>query len=236
MLASIVLSAIAIVVSVGAVVFTRRSSQSSARSAVAAEHAQADKLGTDVRIDEPRPLTERWLVPDDESMHHPPAKTTVGEAFVMPGQRDIRLLMGVSMTVRNEGTRSVEVSIGAFRVDRCDENYGVEHVLSPPLNLEGSFIVAAGRLQLLPGASTELVVRQGPTLGEWVTQADQSQSPLVEIAASASPDGPTQLWRLNLSGSLLEQIPGDDSHYRALSHTPPTARLEHLPRRYPRDH
>ncbi len=236
MVAGIIISVIALAVSVAAVLYAKSSSESSARSALAAEHAQADALGTDIWIDEPRPLRERWFVPHIppyEPMRRPPPMTVAGETqFVMGGQRDVRLLMGALLVVRNEGPRTTEVSIDAFRVDRFNAVVGLGEVLAPAPIAESAYIVADRRVRLQPGERVELIVRQGPTLGEWVEHGDEGQV-VVGISASASPDGPTQLWRLSLVGSLLQQMPGDDSRYRTLSHYPPEATLEHLPRSYP---
>jgi hypothetical protein len=233
--ANIVLSVVALVLSVLAILYSRSSSRSAARSAVAAEHAQADTLGTDVWIDPPAALDGRWLVPDVpayEPYRRPPPPMAPGQVLVMGAQRDVRLLMGALLTVRNEGTRTVEVSIDAFRVDRFNVTVGLAEVLAPASIAESAYIVAERRVRLEPrGGWVKLIVRHGPTLGEWVERGDEAQ--VVGISASASPDGPTQRWSLSLSGALVQPVYGDDSHYVALPHTLPAVTLEHLPRRYP---
>jgi hypothetical protein len=78
-------------------------------------------------------------------------------------------------------------------------------VLAPPAIAESSYIVGDRCVQVEPHGKVKLIVRHGPTLGEWVERGDEAQ--IVSISASSSPDGPTQAWRLSLVGSLLQQCP-----------------------------
>lgn len=230
----LVLSAVALVVSAVAVIVSIRSAGSARRSADAAAKSHADELGPAVMVGRERPLRERWNhsprgLPNS-FVGRPPGKAEVDTKFVRPQDLDVRILIGRHLAMKNEGVRSATVWMDAFRVDRCDDVADLEVVLSPP-GERAPDALPDGKLTLVPGEQAGVIVRDGPTLGEWLEEGDAPRR--IEIHAESSPDGARQNWTLEMSARLLDPVPGNDASFSVVPHQPPIARLTERPRSYP---
>ena len=225
---------VAIVLSVAALIVSIRSAQSAKRSADEAFRTRSDALGPAVAIVEERALRERWNfshqgMPGSPVMY-PPGVASVDKRFIRPANLDVRVLVGAHFSIVNESARTAKVQIDAFRVDRCDDFAEAEIVLAPPAE-SPTPAVADGRITLQPGERVGVIVRQGPTLGEWLERGDQPH--VVNVHAQHSPDGACQNWRLEMTGQVLDTVWGNDAEFRVVPHTPPDIVLTELPRTYP---
>ncbi|HZT66508.1 MAG TPA: hypothetical protein VFA11_12030 [Acidimicrobiales bacterium] len=232
----LVVAVVALVVSVGALAVAIHSAVSSRRSADSAHRAQADALGPSVTVLEPKPLRERWNYSPqglpDSHLGYPPGEALVDKRFTRPMHNDVRILLGAHTLFVNEGSGTATILIQAFRVDRCDNIEDASAVLLPRAELPSPRI-ADGQLVLAPGERAGVVVRQGPTLAEWLQQGGDVPY-VVGISAVASPDGSSQHWRLDLVAETLGAVYGNDAEFRVLAHVLPEVRLTPLPRTYPR--
>lgn len=230
----VILAALALFVSAVALATSLWSAMSARRSAEAATRSRADSLGPLVSVREVHPLRERWNYSPqglpDSPLRYPPGVAPVERQFVRPQDLGIRLLVGAHLIVVNDGTLTTTVTISAFRADRCDDFDQVPAVLAPPAELP-STALPDGRLVLEASQRAGLIVRQGPTLEQWIANGDQPY--VVEIAADTSPDGARQRWKLELSAEVLDRVYGNDAAYRVVPHRPPDFKLTELPRTYP---
>jgi hypothetical protein len=231
-----VLSAIALGVSVVAILVSLWSAWSSRRSATAATRANANSLGSAVTVSVSDSLRERWNfrpggLPDTH-VGYPPGVCPVDRTFAHPRDDDTWILVGAHLTVRNEGQRSTTVSIEAFRVDRCDDVGEIPGVVVPPPE-SPSPAVTDGRIVLAPHESAGVIVRQGQTVGDWFAVGGRKHE--VAITAEVSEDGSKQHWKLKLDAELLQSEYGNAAGCRAVPHRPPTVKLTELRRSYPEE-
>jgi hypothetical protein len=245
----VILSALALVVSVVAIAVSLASARSSARSADEAAHSRADQLGPQVAVGDAKPLRERWNfrprgLPDN-FVGQPPGLAPVDRRFIRPANLDVRVLVGAYVSITNEGSKTAIVTVDTFRADRCDDFAAVESVLSPTAELP-STALKNGQLSLAPGQRAGIIVRQGPSLAEWIENHPISHVPrlgevieihpdrhVVDITAQSSPDGATQHWRLEMVADVLADVFGNAAEYRVVPHVPPGLFLSELPRTYP---
>jgi hypothetical protein len=225
---------VALVFSAAAVVVSIRSAASARRSADEAFRARADALGPAVAVVEETPLRERWNfspqgLPGSPVMY-PPGVASVDKRFIKPANLGVRILVAAHMVIINEGARTAKVEIDAFRVDRCDDVADIAEVLAPPAE-SPTPAIHEGRITLKPQERIGVIVRQGPTLGEWLDNGDQPH--VVNVRAQHSPDGASQNWRLEMTAQVLDTVWANDSEYRVVPHLPPDLVLTELPRTYP---
>jgi hypothetical protein len=161
---------------------------------------------------------------------YPPGVAPVDRRFVRPANLEVRILVGVHLSIVNESSRTSKVEIEAFRVDRCDDFAEVEAALAPPAE-SPTQAIPNGRITLNPGDRIGVIVRQGPTLGEWLERGEQPH--IVNVHAQHSPDGARQNWRLEMTAQVLDTVWGNDAEFRVVPHTPPDIVLTELPRTYP---
>ena len=164
------------------------------------------------------------------SVGWPPGVAQVDTRFVRPRQLDVRVLVGAHLSITNEGAKTAIVTVDAFRADRCDDFEAVESVLSPPAELP-SATLKNSQVSLAPRQRAGIIVRQGPSLAEWIESHPDRY--VVEITAQTSPDGATQHWRLELVACVLAEVDGNAAEYRVVPHVPPRVSLSELPRTYP---
>jgi hypothetical protein len=229
-----VLSAFALGVSILAIGVSIWGAVSARRSAKAADESNANNLGPAITVHISEELRERWNyspqgLPDNR-VGYPPGVCPVDRTWVVPANVGVWMLLGVHVTLFNEGQRTTSITINAFRVDRCDTTEEIAEVLAPPAE-KPSPALPQGRFFLAPGQSAGVIIRQGLTVGEWFE--NQNQIPNVTIDAKVSDDGSEQHWKLELEGELLQPEAGNHSGCRAVPHRPPKAVLTELRRTYP---
>jgi hypothetical protein len=150
--------------------------------------------------------------------------------FVMPGNQDVRLLMGAFLIIRNEGSATADVNISGYMIDRRESLELAEKVLNPAGEDPPTRLVP-GVARLSPGQQIGLIVRDGPTVGEWVKEGDQPR--VLRIEAQVSTEGAHQAWELRMEAGLLQQSHFNASEFRVVPHRPVTTNVEELPRIYP---
>lgn len=232
-IASLVVALIAAASAASSAASSKASAKAADRSAAEARRFRLDELGPQVSLGPPRGMRGRWHTPPGigpGDLVHPPGLAVPGTEYSYPGNGEVRVLMGVWLPFRNEGSRTATLNIDGYRVDRCDDLTNVEAVLSPPA-ASPSPMIRGGTVSLAPGEAGGVIIRVGPTVAKWRERGDQPEQ--VTITASASPEGARQHWVLELNAKLLQQKRGDESHYTVLAHSPPTVPFTELPRTYP---
>jgi hypothetical protein len=198
-------------------------------SVVESRMARQDQLGTDVFIEVVKELGTRWIA---RSMNPRIAAAKPMEAVLsMPGNDRDRILAGAVLRIVNRGSSEAIIRVFSFRVDRVSpENWQSSVDESPSfgsiddLVLDGTFVLGPHEEQLV-------LIRQGPTLQEWV---EDRQYPLsVDISAYKAPEGVIQNWRLTVICSLLGNEPGNASSFRVQPFLQASAILKFQPRIYP---
>lgn len=247
-IAALILSIVAILISLGLAIFAKRSAIAAERSAVAAENSadeamksRTDTLGPLVSITDEQALRKRWLY--DPMFHQsnplfgPPPETKPEHALIWPSNKGIQILLGAHITLRNEGSLTATVSIGALRSDRCDNYDDHEAVTSPPKEPPSvdtpDTILPGGKLLLAPGEKKGVIIRNGPSLEEW-RNVGGDQPIVIVISAETSPDGTRQSWEMKLASTLLQHDQDiNESLYKVASFELPEIGLTMLPREYP---
>jgi hypothetical protein len=230
----LITATVAIVLSVAALVVSIKSARSARRSADEAFRTRSDALGPAVAIVEERALRERWNfstqgLPGLPAMY-PPGVAPVDRRFIKPANLGVQILVGAYFAIVNEGTRTAKIEIDAFRVDRCDDVSDIGFTLEVPAE-SPSRLIPDGRISLKPNERVGVVVRQGPTIGEWLQHGDQPH--IVNVRAQCSPDGARQNWKVVLTAQIIDTVWGNDSEFRVVPHTPPGIAATELPRTYP---
>jgi hypothetical protein len=161
--------------------------------------------------------------------HTPPSEALPDTYLDVPGDNDIRLLLGF----QNEGGRTCRLTVsGAFRVDRADDGTGeaLEAVLKPRAQMPDTRL-ADGTIALEPGQTGGMIVRLGPTVAEWIANGDRPYS--ATVSAAVGPVGARQEWALSLKADLLSGVQHNASQYRVLPHVLPELTVDERPRVYP---
>ena len=239
-LATLILSILAILISLGSAIFARRSAKAAERSANEAMKSRRDVLGPSVSITNERALLERWYWDPIHHENNPqmgaPSGIKPANVLLWPGNKGVRILLGAHIILTNEGSLTTTVSINALRSDRCD-NYDdyKEVTASPPAPstiATPDAVLLNGKLSLAPGETAGVIVRHGPSLEEWRNNGGDRPI-VVEISAETSPDGARQSWKMTLASPLLERDRLNDSTYRVAMFQLPEIELIELPREYP---
>jgi hypothetical protein len=231
-LAAFLVALLALVVAGWSAFSARRSANAAELSAENAFMSRSDQLAPSVRI-EPQPIRERFMV-DDRFPRQPPGVTAPRQTeFILPSQENVRNLLGAYLDIRNEGSATATVTFDAFRVDRCSSFDEVEEIAVKPRPAElPNTDIDSKRLSLRPGSNAGVIVRAGPTVGEWAALGHDTPV-VMRITGEASPDGARQVWLLTLTGALLQPKYGDASHFLTMPHSLPELQLQELPREYP---
>jgi len=89
-------------------------------------------------------------------------------------------------------------------------------------------------VSLSPGETRYLMVRSGPTVGDWSSGGEAALwSTVIPVTARISVDGAFQQWSLTLSAQILTTDPRYLGLVRVLPGVLPTTKLIHLPHGYP---
>ena len=214
-------SLFALLVSIGSVIFAKRSAGSAKRSADEVMKTRRDTLGSHISITAERTLQERWywdpIYDASNGLMGSPSEIRPGRTLKWPGDKRKRILLGVYVTMTNEGSLTTTVSINALRSDRCDSYDAYKKVTaSPPAPATIATpptTIANGKLLLKPGEKKGVIIRHGPSLEEWRNNGG-NQPIVIGISAETSPDGSRQSWNMKLESPLLQQDPFNDSTYR----------------------
>ncbi len=238
---------VAILLSAAGVFFAKRSSDSSKRSANAAEQSvigaaksRSDYLGPEIHIEPPRALRARWILSPyvaSLALAGPPAEVKPGHSLAYPGDAEQRILLGVFVNFRNEGHRTASVTIACQRSEFCGDFDEYEEVTSPKLDEARTIdsfdpLIKDNTFTIGPGESQGVIVRDGTSLRQWIDQGGD-QEVNVDIVAFTSPDGARQKWRLILQAPILQRNRFSDSVYTVGAWVLPEVSLSELPREYP---
>jgi hypothetical protein len=166
-----------------------------------------------------------------------PVPVMPGVEFHLPADAPVRVLVGVIVTVVNEGDKTTEIEFGADRLDDITTEEANDAVLNPnaPTNTTNqASTVIPGKVSLSPGETRYLMVRSGPIVGDWSDSGDsQVWSTDIPVFARISVDGAFQQWSLTLSAQILTTDPRYLGLVRVLPGVLPTTNLIHLPHGYP---
>ena len=226
--AAFVVSAGAVVVSVVAVYFARRSASAAEASAEEARKFRLQAGGpsvTLIRVEEDR---RRWVLAPMLGHRDYIEKRDLNPIpeYVLPRDGNARLAVSCSVTLRNEGSTSTSIDIPdeAFVHAPADEaSMGTDPVVQKP-RPDGSYV-------LEPSQTCVVVVRQGLTIDQWVVH--NGGAALSAMFSATNPSGTvTDKWSVNLIAHVLDPVHGDAARWIEVPMVPTKAEVSKPIRSY----
>lgn len=218
---SFVLSAIAIIVSLGAVWYSRR----------AVSEARKARLDTDaprLHVSEPSGVKERWILEDIQGQS---ALTLCegGTVLTIPSQNNALLLVGARVHLKNEGdTTAVIVTTGYPNYENSVETWikATQHEDTCRINSEP--------LELAPGTQMRILLRQGVSAEKLIANKGKADVK-VQLRARNSRSTVVQDWTVAISGLTIFSDHGNQGQWKMGAWVETEPKLEQRNRHYSDD-
>ena len=227
-IAAFVVSAVAVIVSVGAVFFARRSAAASVASAEEARKSRLESGGPFVTVMQVVEERRRWVLSPmmgHREYHQRELLNPIHE-YVLPRDGDARIAVSCSIILRNEGstTATVSASHDAFVQTPEDASDGNDERGGLAARSDGTYALG-------PSQTCVVVMRVGMTVEEWAAMNGSAQ--LSSAFSASNPSGSvTDDWKVKLTARVLDPVHGDAARWRELPLVPTKAEISSPFRRY----
>jgi len=170
----------------------------------------------------PVPCRERWVKP--RYLGQGPNVLAPGTELVIPRAAATILMLGAEVPVKNEGTTTARLQIEGAAESPIEIHASVlAHDAEQAPQTDNSYA-------LEPGVEYRVAVRAGRSLREWISPPS---SPVdVDLVFTDSARTVRDEWSFELSGPVVGQVAGDDSHWQVVAQTPIQVSLASTGRSY----